>query len=251
MDQTLKDKLKENRINWLKLFDHLQNEDSFKGQIAGPFFSIEPEENSKPRILYVGKATDGSWDARKVIEKKSDHWDERLHERTDCTRSELGCLESKKTDSRAFWRLMIFFRAKNYETIWSNICKIGAESKNPNSGLVAAQKDLAIETILIEIECYKPMLVYFVTNDFVEEILNEIRLKITKCDWNKHPDIGTAPRSPATDVEWINGTETHPAFLWTQHPQGKGKTNETLNRWTEIAECLVDRGDVCAFLSGQ
>jgi hypothetical protein len=199
-------------------------DDRFPSRLAGPFLSIEDptdQDPNAPRILLVGKATDGAWELKSFL---STNVESQLHERREQTKAFLLSPKSRP----GFWTL---WRALKAETggavIWSNVTKIGARTGNPDWKIVQAQADLSIEILRAEIETYRPALLFFVTDVFAR---HEIVSKLL--------DV---PRDTEADSNGIflarERKDGAPAVLWTAHP-GR-KPSALRSQWVERALDLL------------
>jgi hypothetical protein len=215
---------------WMELFDTLCCDPRVKEQIAPPFLSVPALETRS--ILYVGKATakDGCWD-----EIPSGSTPVRIQQGREYTKKFL--IDVAPDLNSRFWH---FARELNTEVAkkwnqqllspfqhitWTNVCKIGVLKGNPKGSLFAQQRKLAIETLRIEIELYKPQFICFVTGDYGDGIIGEVVGDPKAESWDK-----TEEKSGFWARRAANGL---PAVLWTYHPQGK--STELIETWLKAA----------------
>jgi hypothetical protein len=96
---------------------------------------------------------------------------------------------------------------------WTNICKIGALKGNPRGFLLKKQQEIAVETIRLEIELYKPQLICFVTWDYAFDLVKKVIDDPDDASWN------------TTENEqwlwWRESTAELPPILLIGHPERK------------------------------
>ena len=179
---------------------HEELSEKWQGKLAGLFKGHEDPgfRHSAKKVLYTGKATAGPF----TLENADEDY--------------FGC------NKKAFWsfakrlsRLTGGDSDKLENIAWSNLCKIGSVSGNPNQELVDAQRDLAVETLRQEWVELKPTLVVCVTEDYQENLIREALGVVEGKD-------GFQPRETSAGVLWTRkAANGMPAFLWMKHPQGK------------------------------
>jgi hypothetical protein len=205
---------------WLKLFHELRGPlGPDRGQIAPLFLSVRPlgyDPLAKPSVLYIGKATNGQWnwkcDPRSLTVEKTREY----------TRSFI--LKEAETYNSTFWRfageLSKRVAAANGQSnqlqnlVWTNLCKIGVVRGTPRERIVLAQRDLAVRTLRLEIEAYRPKLIVFVTGDFGDGIIAEL---VRDPEWKSWHHNGRKRQLGW----WRKPIGQMPAILWADHPQGK------------------------------
>jgi hypothetical protein len=227
------------QARWIELFDRLRCDPRTKDQIAPPFFSV-PAVQARS-ILYVGKATakDGCWD-----EAPSGSTQTQIKQGIKYTNKFL--IEVAPEINSGFWH---FARELNTEVAkkwkqqvtspfqhiaWTNVCKIGELGERPprEAGIVfRAQQELAVETLRLEIELYKPGLICFVTWDYAWELVKEVIGDPSDASWDQ-----------AENEQWLwchRPTHGLPAILLTGHPGRKSRAlRET---WlTKASDLLPD-----------
>jgi len=152
-------------LRWLQLFDATGAQIDHE-RLAAPFFSCGPPD--KATVLYVGKATGGSW--------HRDKFQRTVKERLECTSKWIEAVRNGEYRS-AYWHLFLELEARaalndrDSAAVWTNICKIGVLQGNPRAHYLAFQRKLAIETLRLEIETYRPRLVFFVTGDYADDVV--------------------------------------------------------------------------------
>jgi hypothetical protein len=93
--------------------------------------------------------------------------------------------------------------------------------------IFAPQRDLAIETLRLEIETYRPKLVVFLTGDWADCWVIELVGDPDKAPWHK-----------ARTCWWCERTAKRPAMLWTRrHP--RGVTRAQRRAWLRRAKQLT------------
>jgi hypothetical protein len=225
-----------NRIQgkWLKEFRKLQKR--HRRQIAAPFLSVKPrhyDPTKIPSILYVGKATQGRWFLEKFRKSVSvNEWSKRTRECMDeSVKTNSGFLRFARRLSAATSKRVGHQGEPLSNLIWTNLCKIGTLSGNPDRSLRDAQHDLAIETLRREIRTYKPKLIVFATGDYGAgggDLLDGL--------------VGTAKNSWDSKQEkkgywWRPAKGEMPALLWIYHPERKPERE--LRVWLQKACALL------------
>lgn len=212
---------------WIDLFDELCCAPNIKDQIAAPFLSIPaPDMRS---VLYVGKATSkdgpgGDAPFGQPYPGDKQARGARIKERREATKKFLE--EIAPTYNSGFWQLageLNVAIAKAYELpaattlrhiTWTNLCKIGALKGNPSGLLFRRQRDLAVETLRVEIELYKPQLIWFATWDYGWDLVKQVFGDSADESWDQ-----------TGNEEWFwlrRATDGFPAALLTGHPERKG-----------------------------
>ena len=227
---------------WREKFSKMNGDSKFAGKLTEPHITFKPDGyDSQPNtVLYVGKALrtqdtcDGDPPSAEELRKES--------------RRFLEDVFSGKYGS-AFWNFALDLAKKtagrDYDEtrplqnlVWSNICKIGAwngKDMNPKGDAFVEQRDLAVETLRAEIECYKPSLVVWVTHDYGVKsehdvgVIGEITGEADPISWKRELED--------TWLWWRDRTNSSPPMVWTGHPQFKQKHWDT---WVRKACELVD-----------
>jgi hypothetical protein len=205
---------------WLRLFHEVPAKDLRidANELAGPFVSVRPLNYDPlvPLVMYVGQATYGEWYRSHFLAGGN------LEERRKCTEGFLK--EEAGRGHTEFWRfgnklseLIAEKCARQVQTlqnlVWTNLSKIGALEGNPKHPLRKAQRDLAIETLCLELDFYRPALVVFVTGDYEGDVIDALVDRWTCPRWHKER---------ANDgIWWCEAGDSTPAILWTYHPGRK------------------------------
>lgn len=212
--------LHEVQAAWLTLFRELPAADRRidPKELAGPFVSVRPPNHDAlvPLVLYVGKATDGCW-YRKEFLARGD-----LEERRERTTRFLQ--EDALSGSTDFWRfgnqlsrLMAEKSGRKIQAlqnlVWTNLSKIGVLEGNPKHPLRKAERDLAIETLRLEIDFYHPNLIVFVTADYEGDLINAAVGDPGEISWHKE--------RAKQGIWWREARDLMPTMLWTYHPERK------------------------------
>jgi hypothetical protein len=227
------------QAKWIELFDRLRYDPEIDAEkIAPPFVSVPAIEARS--ILYVGKATskDGpSGDLPPASGKQS--LQERVNERRECTKQFLTNI-ARCYDS-GFWRFAEKLNAvaaskwkPSVKTplqyiVWTNVCKIGTLKGNPKGHLFDEQRSLAVETLRLEIELYRPQLICFVTWNYKWDLVKEVICDPSDASWDQTDNQQW--------IWWRRAKGTLPAILLTGHPQGKQA--HYLGTWLERASQLL------------
>jgi hypothetical protein len=114
--------------------------------------------------------------------------------------------------------------------VWTNIFKIGSPTKKPPVGAIqAAQRELAIETLQVELQAFRPKLVAWVTGSYGMEVVRAVAEDANDERWSKEQeDIGL----------WYRPSiGSFPAMIRTKHPQGKKRI--WWQAWIETACKLI------------
>jgi hypothetical protein len=195
---------------WKNLYAQLSADPRFSSRLAGLFLGHVPE-SYHAGTLYIGKATRGHCESNNpgaaYFNKKGAFWSfaRRL---------------SRSVDPRCGDDLP--------NLAWTNICKIGTISGNPNKELAKAQRPLAIATLIMEIRTLNPTLVVFVTDGYLDCIVNEV-LNV------EHGANDEFEYQLSGDI-WVYyrcAQDGWPPILWMKHPQGKKR------RYLEDAEQIA------------
>jgi len=223
--------------SWLHLFDRIFANAAARRRLAAPFLSVPPagyDPARVPSILYSGKATAGNWWLSTYLGSRT------VKERRQCTADFLEKYVKTGEYSSAFWRFarglsecVAATTKSNVEPfqnlVWTNICKIGVKQGNPNGYVFRAQRELAIESLRLEIERYRPRLVVFVTGDYGAEIVDAVVRDVGRRTW--HEERGR-------DLFWWREPiGKMPAILWAYHPARKPVS--VLEVWLEQVSRLI------------
>jgi hypothetical protein len=215
---------------WIELFDELCRSHSIDStQLAAPFFSVPAVARS---LLYVGKATAKDWNRDDFCSQSPLlNMKERREQRRECTKTFL--IKNAPSYNSGFWH---FAKELNIEVAkkwsqrvtspfqhitWTNICKIGALKGNPRGFLLKKQQDIAVETLRLEIELYKPQLICFVTWGYALDLVRKVIDDPNDTSWDKTEEKQW--------LWWREATAKLPPILLTGHPQGKSLKDR--ERW--------------------
>jgi hypothetical protein len=113
--------------------------------------------------------------------------------------------------------------------VWSNIAKIGTVTGNPEGQYLAAQRQLAVETLKLEIATYRPALLLFVSGVYSTDIVHEVTAPLVGGQWHRQRE--------QEGFWWRDATPDLPAVLWTYHPERKPL--DTTNAWLEKADEML------------
>jgi len=217
---------------WLELFHELH--DRYPNRVAGPFLSVPPanyDPVTVPSILYVGKATAGSWGLSDFLCSPT------LTERHKFTADFLEGEVNTGEYSSAFWRfahdlskqVALSHRPIHglQNLVWTNLCKIGVVRGNPGREILEAQSNLAIKCLRLEIQMYRPKLIVLVTGDYAGHLVTSALGE--QMPWHEE----TGPDG----FWWREATDELPAILWTYHPERKAKN--LLENWLQHASRLM------------
>jgi aerobic carbon-monoxide dehydrogenase small subunit len=199
---------------------------------CAPFFSSKPSgyDNSSRKVLLVGKATAGwYWNGgRDSLAILSDR--QLAVGQLQTNLAEREWREGKQ--NRGFWDFMLRTASafgddspNPQNLIWSNLFKIGGEKGNPGLRLAAYQEDLAIQTLQLEINAYRPDVVIFTTIGYFENVVRKVVGMHREPDW-------VSMGEGSQDETWTLRNSTRPQILWTRHPAFKS---------SKTIDCLVER----------
>jgi len=212
---------------WIELFDELcRVHEIDRAQIAAPFLSVPATEARS--LLYVGKATAKDWYrhdfcSQSPLVSNKESMKKRREQRRECTKTFL--IKDAPDYNSGFWH---FARELNTEAAkkwnqrvaspfqhvaWTNICKIGALKGNPRGFLLEKQREIAIETLRLEIDLYRPQLICFVTWDYAFDLVKEVIGDPSDASWNQ--------KENKQWIWWRGATDRLPAILLTGHPERK------------------------------
>jgi hypothetical protein len=215
---------------WIELFDELCRSHSiYSSQIAAPFLSV-PAEGARS-LLYVGKATAKEWGRDDFCgQSRLLNMKERREQRRNFTKNFL--VEHAPHYNSGFWHFAEELnteaarkwnqRVKNpfQHVTYTNISKVGALKGNPRGFLLKEQRDLAFETLCLEIELYKPQLICFVTWDYEIDVVRRVIDDPNDASWDKADD---------QCLWWREATAKLPPILLIGHPERKSVKDR--ERW--------------------
>ena len=235
--ETPSPKLRQVWNEWLDKYRVLKSSSEIEA-LAAPFFSSAHINYSMQQrvLLFVGKATDQDYFLPNFENDLLVSNDAAVIGRLEQNRK----LVEKDRPSTAFWKLFVELsvaagNCENLENIvWTNICKIGLRSGPPTDALLQVQKELAIRTLRIEIEEYRPSLVVFVSGKYASEVVISLG-KVPEEEWKKS-------NMPGADsgTWWLRSpTRDSPSFLWTMHPQFKSTLEK--QAWVQRALWLMKK----------
>jgi hypothetical protein len=234
-------RIKQLETKWIALFDELYRDLNLRDRIAAPFLSV-PAEHARS-ILYVGKATSGPWYKNDFcatfrLQAKKDA-NKQIDERRQCTQNFLR--DEAPTYGGGFWpfaRKLNLAAARKWNSkakiplqhiAWTNICKIGTVLRNPEGHLFEVQRSLAIDTLRLEIELYKPRLICFVTWDYKFDLVKEVLGDPSDAAWDQTRNEGW--------LWWRVAKDKLPPILLIGHPQAKPR--QCIEEWvTKVSKML-------------
>lgn len=221
---------------WLDKWDEMQGTINWPHiTLAAPFISIGPhptESLSKRTIMMVGKATHRDWNLRQFRDFKGKPPLERIEERQDETTDFLDYRAPKHRSF--FWALHRGLQSSTgARLIWTNLAKIGVcrppdenNSINPFKEFLDSQKKLAQETLVAEVQEYKPDLVMLVTAEYA---LSEIVAPVFCPDgkWETETEGGCS-------FYVLQQRDGRPPVLRTGHPGFKTRAERAV--WIKAAQ---------------
>lgn len=198
---------------WIELFAEFRGDDA---NLAAPFLSVKC--SSEPSILYVGKATAGCWRKKSFLAETSVR--ERKNVTADFIRDEVVA----QRYISVFWRFAFALSGSTAleNLTWTNLLKLGVLVGNPTGAFAGVQRALAVETLLTEIDEYRPKLVVIATGGFEAKLVESIFGEASSFDRNKK-----------FNAWWKVAGNGLPAVVWTGHPERKSL--ETLEVWRRKA----------------
>jgi hypothetical protein len=233
--------IEEVEIEWLALFEQLIVNPKFDSDdLAAPFLSVFPPSRDPllPLVLYVGQATYGPWYLEKFLDART------VEERRECTATFLQT--EACTYPSAFWRFGVELSRRLapkgaeihslQNIVWTNISKIGQPRANPDPKLRKMQRDLAIETLRLELDRYEPKLVVFATGDYEDVVIDAVMDDPQRTSWHQERN--------ADSIWWREARDGMPTILWVYHPERKSVPLREL--WLQQACELFQLGIVAA-----
>ena len=229
---------------WIGLFHQMRQKFGAGIPLAAPFLSVALEGHdpaSHQTILYIGKATRG-WGPEPLRDNSTV---------AECRQFTVGFFENSiilNTYHSAFWRFARRLKSLTGEEakrpwrnlVWSNIAKLGAQYGNPNRRCLNYQAELAKQTLVVEINEYRPSLVVFVSGDFGQTIVNDALKsdELRALEPNEQNQQGANVWEERPGNVWLRKRYGNsPAFLRLAHPQGKPR--ERIDQWVEYAQALL------------
>jgi hypothetical protein len=224
-------KLKRLWVRWLRLYEDLYEDPRLRRRLAAPFLSLPPagHDPASFSILLVGRATRGPWCGTRNPSGT-------VASRIEATRRFL-----QMNYSSPFWRFAreLSSRIANVRReeprehwenlVWTNVCKLGEIRDNPSGEVFDRQRDLAVKTLRLETETYRPNLIKFATGDWADAWVAEVVGEPTTSPWRE-----------ADTLWWLESTTKQPAVLWTKyHPQGTSR--RVREAWLRKAKLLATR----------
>ena len=220
----------------------MHDDPNIRDRIAAPFLSVLPEDARF--ILYIGKATSGEWYKHELCRypastSAKNSATDKIELRHECTKTFLK--EEAPSYNSGFWhfaRKLDSAAAEKWKSKtrmplqhigWTNICKIGTVQGNPEGHLFERQRSLAIETLRLEIELYKPRLICFVTWDYKFDCVKEVIGDPSDTSWDQ-----------TGNEEWIWWRPAKgklPPILLTGHPERKARTR--IEEWVAKATDIL------------
>jgi|ERR1700722_8858595 len=221
------------QARWLKLFKELDADPKLRGRLAGSFLSVPSvgyDPSARSSVLLVGQVTKGDWYLAQHRKQPS------VAERRSCTLDYLN--NESPTNRSAFWTFARELSKQQMDgndlsnglrnLVWTNVCKLGDRKKDQLCPQIfKPQEGLAIETLRLEIETYRPKLVVFVTGDWADCWVIAVVGDPEKAPWHK-----------AQTCWWRERTAKQPAMLWTRH-HPRGATLAMRKAWLRQAKLLT------------
>lgn len=211
-------------IEWLQKWDEMEAQINWPHiRLAGPFFPVGPSSGGQTSgtILMVGKATHRDWYLDSFKRAASRSASERLEERWDCT---IDFLNYHKEHQRSFfWHFYRSLRIRTgAEIVWTNLTKIGVARPNDESAPINPfkqfldyQRELAVKTLLLELNTHQPSLVVLVTGTYAfNEIVQPVFGKWGSWKENK---------ANGRPYLWLPDLNGHPPVLCVAHPDRKAR----------------------------
>lgn len=192
-------------------------------RFAAPFLPFVPDGygSHAKRILYVGKATRGEYGKQRYQDEKNASMETRINERTNFAKD----VFEKNIDRKGatFWGFAndishaVDSKCDDLGNLaWTNLCKVGTQSGNPNGGQIEAQREDAITILRQEIIEFKPTILVFVSANFAKNIMLPAIGAPNDEEWLKSekdiPDCGV------NDVWWMPASPERAAMVWLRHP---------------------------------
>jgi hypothetical protein len=202
---------------WLAKYDELCANPAINAkELAAPFLSVLPPKYDPltPLVLYVGQATYGEWFREDFLMTRT------VQERRNCTTKFLQ--DDACTYPSAFWRFGVDLSkrlAANADIqplqnlVWTNISKIGRPSGNPRAELRRVQRELATETLSLEIVRYRPKLIVFATANYEDVVIDGAIGDPHRTSWHQERN--------ADSIWWRAAKGAMPVMLWVYHPERK------------------------------
>lgn len=191
---------------------------SLDGEVSGLFRGWKPAgfDSSDVRVLYIGKATSGSFHEEDVestaFNGKGSFWNfaRQIAVALGSSEKDLSCIA------------------------WSNISKVSRPQTAADPSVIHRFEAEAAETLKAEIAITNPDIIVFVTNHFCDEVVEEIAASGDDAQWTKSEEESS--NAAEADVWWrvrSDGT----AVLWMRHPQFAKKEllNFAVNKIASLA----------------
>jgi hypothetical protein len=209
-------------------------------RLAQEYVGLSVPSREPRSILYVGKATAKDWYKDDFCSQPAhSNANDRRKERYECTERFLK--DRAPHYNSGFWnfaKALDFAAAKKWRSkgklplrhiTWTNVCKIGTLQRNPEGYLFEKQHSLAVKTLRLEIELYKPALICFVTWDYHFDLVKEVIGDPSDRSWDQ-----TANEKW---VWWRTAGDKYPAMLLTGHPERKAQN--CVREWVDRASLLL------------
>ncbi len=188
-----------------------------------PFFCQAGKEyhNSTPRILFVGKSTNG-WvtDSRNIDLLFDKNNEDRIVNRDDqmeWVKTLEGPNPLYNTKKSAFWRVVkrvssYMFSAETWYTqiAWTNLFKVSPSEGNPSSALRRKQLDTCRMILSADLTNLAPTFVVFLTSEWETEFLRPSGYEIDRRAYRRWANYKT-----------YYAHFQHKVLIHSPHPQGK------------------------------
>lgn len=205
-----------------KLCAHAQDEGSVMP--SAPLISSDSDcSSSKHKLLYIGQATRGGWcddDFLEGVNTKKPIADlivEFEENNRHFVRNDRGKFSFWKTLRDTSY--LLGNEEGHSNCLYSNLAKIGLPKCNPVGFYLKDQLKLAALTLRVEIEEYRPTIVFFATGRFGSKIVLD-GTGIVEDKWHKSDNYPSVAKID-NEIWWVPRSMDldRPAFLWTMHPR--------------------------------
>ncbi|MCB2009003.1 MAG: hypothetical protein KDF64_00015 [Geminicoccaceae bacterium] len=176
-------------------------------------------ENADLRILFVGKATRGWADPSLATFSKSFARAEVLAKENPPANQFRGFARTITKDALRTLEIPVENERLHEHIGWSNLAKIGAANGNPSSHSLDVQVKLCIESLIYEVDRFRPTAIILATADFAsDKIVNPAIERIAPGDWKFYDPGGCL-------AVYKEHKADRPAIVWTNHPERMRREN--------------------------